>query len=116
MRFNELLEGTRADVAVKIYGPDLDTLMSVASEVQEVVQTVRGAGDVESDMQGKSPILRIVPKSDRLASYGANLSDVLESVSVAVGGEEAGYIYAGDRKYPIVVRLNEKDREDLDTI
>ena len=116
MRFNELLEGTRADVAVKVYGPDLDTLMGIAGEIQEVVQSVKGAGDVESDMQGKSPILRIIPKADQLASYGANLSDVLESVSVAVGGEEAGYIYAGDRKYPIVVRLSEKDREDLDTI
>lgn len=116
MRFNELLEGTRADVAVKIFGPDLDQLMAIAGEIQEVVQTVPGAGDVESDMQGKSPILRIQPKSDQLASFGANLSDVLESVSVALGGEEAGYIYAGDRKYPIVVRLNEKDREDLDTI
>lgn len=116
MRFNELLEGTRADVAIKVFGPDLETLMGIAGEIQEVVQKVPGAGDVESDMMGKSPILRIMPKADQLASYGANLSDVLESVSVAVGGEEAGHIYAGDRKYPIVVRLGERDREDLDTI
>lgn len=116
MRFNELLEGTRADVAVKIFGPDLKTLMFLAGEIQEVVETVPGAGDVESDMMGTSPIFRIVPKTDLLSSYGANLSDVLESVSVAVGGREAGFIYAGDRKYPIVVRLNEKDRADLDQI
>lgn len=116
MRFNELLEGTRADVAVKVYGPDLQTLMSVAGEIQEAVQKVRGAGDVESDMMGTSPVFRVTPKADLLASYGANLSDVLELVSVAVGGEDAGHIYAGDRKYPIVVRLAEKDREDLDVI
>jgi cobalt-zinc-cadmium resistance protein CzcA len=116
MRFNELLEGTRADVAVKIFGPDLQTLMTIAGEIKEVVEKVPGAGDVESDMMGTSPVLRINPKSDLLASYGANLSDVLETISVALGGEEAGYIYAGDRKYPIVVRLAEKDREDLDTI
>ncbi|MBK9294515.1 MAG: efflux RND transporter permease subunit [Oligoflexia bacterium] len=116
MRFNELLEGTRADVAVKIYGSDLKTLTNLAMEIREVVETVPGAGDVESDMAGTSPVLRIVPKSELLAQYGANLSDVLESISVALGGEEAGYIYAGERKYPLVVRMSEKDRQDLDVI
>lgn len=116
MRFNELLEGTRADVAVKIFGPDLKTITSLAKEVQEVVETVPGAGDVESDMAGTSPIFRITPKSEQLASYGASLSDVLESISVSLGGESAGYIFGGDRKYPIIVRLGEKDRQDLDTI
>ncbi len=116
MRFNELLEGTRADVAVKIYGSDLPTLMNIGKEIQEVVETVKGAGDVESDMPGTSPVLRIEPNSERLTQYGADLNEVLESVSVALGGEEAGTIFEGDRRYPIVVRLNEKDREDLDTI
>lgn len=116
MRFNELLEGTRADVAVKIYGSDLKTLMDLGKEVQEVVQTVKGAGDVESDMPGTSPVLRIEPKTEGLAAYGANLSDILESISVALGGEEAGSIYENERKFPIVVRLNEQDRENLDTI
>lgn len=116
MRFNELLEGTRADVAVKIYGSDLKTLMTLGQEVQEIVQKVPGAGDVETDMAGTSPVYRIAPKADLLSSFGANLSDVLETISVALGGEEAGYIYAGDRKYPLVVRLSEKDRGDLETI
>lgn len=116
MRFNELLEGVRADVAIKIFGPDLKTLMSTAQEVQEAVSQVRGAGDVEADMAGTSPVFQITAKSDLLSSYGASLSDVLESISVALGGEQAGHIYAGDRKYPLVVRLNEKDREDLDVI
>ncbi|GIL17064.1 MAG: cation transporter [Oligoflexia bacterium] len=116
MRFNELLEGTRADVAVKIYGPDLKTLMNLGQEVQEVVQTVPGAGDVESDMAGTSPVYKIIPKSDLLTKYGANLSDVLETISVALGGEEAGYIYTGERKYPLIVRLSDKDRADIETI
>ncbi len=116
MRFNELLEGTRADVAVKVYGTDLQKLMAISNEIKEVVEKVPGAGDVESDMPGTSPVFRIEPKGAELASFGANLSDVLETVSVALGGEEAGYIYENDRKYPIVVRLNESDRQDLDTI
>lgn len=116
MRFNELLEGTRADVAVKIYGPDLKTLMNLGQKVQEIVQGVRGAGDVETDMAGTSPVYKIAPKSELLASYGANLSDVLETISVALGGEEAGFIYSAERKYPLIVRLNDKDRGDIETI
>nr|HPI41009.1 efflux RND transporter permease subunit [Pseudobdellovibrionaceae bacterium] len=116
MRFNELLEGTRADVAVKIYGPDLKTLMNLGQEVQEIVKGVKGAGDVETDMAGTSPVYRISPKSDLLSSYGASLYDVLETISVALGGEEAGYIYSAERKYPLIVRLNDKDRGDIQTI
>lgn len=116
MRFNELLEGTRADVAVKIFGADLKTISDIAGEIKEVVEKVPGAGDVETDMAGTSPVLKIVPKSELLSSYGANSADVLESISVALGGEQVGHIYAGDRKYPIVVRMNERDRGDLDTV
>jgi len=116
MRFNELLEGTRADIAVKIFGPDLDTNMELSKKIQSVISQVPGAGDVEVDLAGTSPVLRIEPKEKELTSYGAALGDILETVSVAIGGEEAGFIYEGDRKYPIVVRLNEEGREDLDTI
>lgn len=116
MRFNELLEGTRADVAVKIYGPDLKTITDLGKEIQEVVQTVPGAGDVETDMSGTSPVFRIEPKRDILANYGANLSDVLETISVALGGEEAGSLYEQEKKYPIIVRLGDEDRRDLDAV
>ena len=116
MRFNELLEGTRADIAVKIFGPDLEVNMDLSKKIQAVVQGVEGAGDVEVDLAGTSPVLRIEPKDKDLTSFGASLEDVLETISIAVGGEEAGYIYEGDRKFPIVVRLSEEDRGDLDTI
>ena len=116
MRFNELLEGTRADVAVKIFGPDLKVNMEISKKIQSVVSRVEGAGDVEVDLAGTSPVLRVEPKYDVLKSFGANTGDVLETVSVALGGEEAGYLYEGDRKFPIVVRLREEDRADLDTV
>lgn len=116
MRFNELLEGTRADIAVKIFGPDLEINMDLSKKIQSVVQGVEGAGDVEVDLAGTSPVLRIEPRENELTSFGASLEDVLETISVAVGGEEAGYIYEGDRKFPIVVRLSEEDRGDLETI
>lgn len=116
MRFNELLEGTRADIAVKIFGPDLNVNMELSKKIQSVVSQVPGAGDVEVDLAGTSPVLRIEPRDKELTSYGAALGDILETISVAIGGEEAGFIYEGDRKYPIVVRLSEENRGDLDTI
>lgn len=116
MRFNELLEGTRADVSVKVFGPDLETNMDLAKKVQAIVAKVPGAGDVEVDLAGTSPVLRVEPKEEVLNQYGATVSNVLDTVSIALGGQEAGYLYQGDRKFPIVVRLAEKDRTDLDTI
>lgn len=116
MRFNELLEGTRADVSIKIFGPDLKTNMELAKNIKEVVSTVDGAGDVEEDLAGTSPVLKVEPIDSQINKYGASVSDVLDTVSIALGGIEAGHLYEGDRKYPIVVRLNEIDRSDLDTI
>jgi cobalt-zinc-cadmium resistance protein CzcA len=116
MRFNELLEGTKADVSVKVFGPDLQTNMNLAKKVQAVVSKIGGAGDVEVDLADTSPVLRIEPKEKVLNQYGASVSDVLDTVSIALGGEEVGFLYDGNRKYPIVVRLSEKERTDLQTI
>ncbi len=116
MRFNELLEGTRADVTVKIFGPDLKTLVDLGAKVQAIASKVEGAGDVEVDIAGTSPVLKIEPKKDVLNRYGVRLSEILETVSVALGGEEAGNLYEGDRRFPIMVRMNQEQREDLDVI
>ncbi len=116
MRFNELLEGTRADVAVKVFGPDLDKLVEFAKKTQEIVSKVKGAGDVEVDLAGTSPVLRIEPVEAKLAAYNASVKDVLDSVSIALGGQEAGFLYEGERKFPIVVRLADDLRSDLNTI
>lgn len=116
MRFNELLEGTRADVSIKVFGPDLQKNMDLAKQIQGVVSKISGAGDVEVDLAGTSPVLRIEPKETELSRFGSSTSDVLDTVSIALGGQEVGYLYEGDRKYPIVVRLSEEERSDLDTI
>ncbi len=116
MRFNELLEGTRADVSVKVFGPDLQKNMDIAKQIQGIVSKVQGAGDVEVDLAGTSPVLRIEPGGQDLIKLGASTSDVLDTISVALGGQEAGYIYDGNRKFPIVVRLSEEERSDLATI
>lgn len=116
MRFNELLEGTRADVAVKVFGPDLDKLVEFAKKTQEIVSQVRGAGDVEVDLAGTSPVLRIEPIESKLSAYSGSVKDVLDTVSIALGGQEAGFLYEGERKFPIVVRLANDLRSDLGTI
>lgn len=116
MRFNELLEGTRADVAVKIFGPDLDKLVEYAKKAQEIISKVPGAGDVEVDLAGTSPVLRIEPIENQLFSYNASISDVLNTISTALGGQEVGFIYEAERKFPIVIRLQDELRSNLESI
>lgn len=116
MRFNELLEGTRADVSVKVFGPNLQSNMDLAKKIQTVASKVPGAGDVELDLAGLSPVLRVLPKSDVLLQYGVTSTDVLESVSIALGGEEAGTFYENEKRFPILVRLPEEQRSNLELI
>lgn len=116
MRFNELLEGTRADVAIKVFGPDLKTNMDIANQIKEVVELVKGAGDVELDLAGTSPVLQITPKIEVTTNSGVSSVDILNSVSIALAGQEAGFIYEDVKKFPIVVRLSEIDRSNLENI
>jgi heavy metal efflux system protein len=116
MRFNELLEGTRADVAVKIFGPDLDKLVEYAKKTQGVISGINGAGDVEVDLAGTSPVLKIEPDEEKLSSYNASIADVLNTVAIALGGHEAGFLYENEKKFPIVVRLDNVVRSDIDAI
>jgi len=116
MRFNELIEGTRADVSVKIFGDDFESLVETSEKVAASIRTVPGAGDVETELQGTSPVLKVIPNQSFLASLGVPKGEVLETVKIAMGGEEVGYIYEGVRKFPVLVRLDEKHRSDLKVI
>lgn len=116
MRFNELLEGTRADVSVKVFGPDLKELVEIAKKIQSTVAKVEGAGDVEVDLAGTSPVLKIEPQSKNLDRYNATGKDVLEAVQIALGGAEAGTMYEGQNRSPIVVRLSDEKRSNLQAI
>lgn len=116
MRFNELLEGTRADVAIKVFGPDLAKNMRTAEEIQEIVEKVDGAGDVELDLAGTSPVLRITPDPEAILAHGTSSHDILEAIEVALGGQEASFIHEDDKKFPIVIRLDDEERSDLQVI
>ena len=112
MRFNELISGVRADLAVKLYGDDLDTLVKVAESIELELGEVPGAADVRTEQVTGLPILTIRPRRDRLGQFGLSIADVQENVAIALGGMTAGKIYEGDRRFDIVVRLPETLRNN----
>ena len=112
MRFNELISGVRSDVAVKVYGDNLDTLLNIAAVIERVLSNVPGAADVDTEQATGLPILTVEPRREVLARYGLNIAQVQELVAAAYGGESAGVIYEGDRRSSIVVRLPEALRND----
>ena len=113
LRFNELLSGVRADVAVKIYGDNFETITKTANEVASVLNSLEGAADVKVEQLSGQETLNV--KIDRLAAaaYGIPASEVTEAIAAAVGGKESGQIYEGDKRFDIVVRLNEIERNDI---
>jgi cobalt-zinc-cadmium resistance protein CzcA len=113
LRFNELLEGTRADVSAKVFGDDLEKLITLSKEVAEVVGDIAGAGETESESKGKSPLLQYTPKMDELAQLGVTARPVLDAINTAIGGREVGHVFDGVRKFPIVTRLSEDQRKDV---
>lgn len=115
-RMNELISGVRSDVAVKIFGDNLDELIQAASRVQAVLQKVEGAADVKAEQAAGLPVLTVQLNRQTLSRYGINVADVQNLVEMAVGGKNAGRLFEGDRRFDIVVRLPEHLRSDIDAI
>ncbi len=116
MRMNELISGVRAEVAIKVFGDDLDTLVEVGEQVAEVAESVPGAADVKLEQTTGLPLLTVTPDRVALARYGLNPGVVQETVSTAVGGEVASQLFEGDRRFDIVVRLPEHLRQNPATL
>lgn len=116
MRFNEILEGTRADVAVKVFGDDFAEIERIAGEAREILEKVPGAADVEFDALGKSPMLEIIPNRAALTRYNLHAGEINRVVEAALAGQEAGRLIEGNRRYDLVVRLKEGQRADLDVL
>jgi cobalt-zinc-cadmium resistance protein CzcA len=113
---NELISGVRSDVAVKIFGDDLDLLVQQAARVQAVLQNVRGAADVKAEQVSGLPVLTVKLNRQALSRYGISVGDVQTLVEIAVGGKGAGRVFEGDRRFDIVVRLPEHLRSDVQAI
>ena len=116
MRFNELISGVRSDVAVKIYGDDLDVLLETAEQVEAAASTIAGAEDLKVEQVTGLPVLSVIPDRDALARYGLSIDDVQGVVSTALGGSVAGQLFEGDRRFDIVVRFPEALRQDVAAI
>jgi cobalt-zinc-cadmium resistance protein CzcA len=113
MRFNELISGVRSDVAVKIYGDDFTVMEKTASQLVQTLKTVDGSADVKMEQTSGLPMLEVKLDKNAIARYGLNVSDVLDVLSIAVGGREAGLVFQGDRRFDILVRLPDTMRQDL---
>ncbi len=116
MRFNELISGVRSDVAIKIYGDDFDVMNGTADKLAGVLRKVDGAADVKVEQTTGLPMLDIELNKTAIARYGLNVQDILDLVAASVGGREAGLVFEGDKRFPIVVRLPENVRQDLNAL
>ena len=116
MRFNELIAGVRGDVAVKVFGDDLDQLEGVAQRVATVLNGVEGSADLRVEQTAGFPTLDVRFNRDAISRYGLAVEDVTDTVAAALGGRESGRVFEGDRRFEIVVRLANETRNDLAAI
>ncbi|MGE0355667.1 MAG: efflux RND transporter permease subunit [Burkholderiales bacterium] len=116
MRFNELISGVRSDVAVKVFGDDLDRLLKSGEEIAELLERIPGAADVKVEQVTGLPMLTVHIDRSRISRYGLNVADVQEVIEVAVGGKQAGQVFEGDRRFDLLVRLPERLREDVEAM
>ncbi len=116
LRFNELLEGVREDIAVKLYGDDLEILATKAQEMADIIQTVPGAGDVSAERTSGLPQMTVRYNRDKIAQYGLDIQKLNEYVSSAFAGGVAGLIFEGEKRFDLVIRFDEKYRKSIDDL
>jgi cobalt-zinc-cadmium resistance protein CzcA len=116
MRFNELISGVRSDVAVKIFGDDMAVMEAQATEIARLLEGVSGATDVKVEPTSGLPVLTLQIDRTRLAQLGLGVDDVQEAAAIAIGGREAGVRFEGDRRFDILVRLDDAQRNDIEAL
>ncbi|WP_405198906.1 CusA/CzcA family heavy metal efflux RND transporter [Christiangramia sp. LLG6405-1] len=116
LRFNELLEGVREDIAVKLYGEDLEVLSEKVQEMANIIQTVPGAGDVNAERTSGLPQMTVRFNRDKIAQYGLDIQKVNDYISTAFAGGTAGVIFEGEKRFDLVVRFDEDHRKNIDDL
>jgi len=116
LRMNELVSGVKADVAVKIFGEDLNELTKAGQKVADVLSRIRGAEGVNLERLAGLPFLTIQPNHEAISRYGLSVSDVQQIIETVIGGKTVGQFFQGDRRFPIVVRLPEALRANVDAL
>ena len=116
MRFNELISGVRSDVAVKVFGDDLDTLLQSGEQISSVLEGIPGAADVKVEQITGLPMLSVKLDRKKISRYGLSVGEVQDLIEVAIGGKQAGQVFEGDRRFDLIVRLPERLRTDLEAL
>ena len=116
LRFNELLSGVRADIAIKVFGEDYEVLEPLAAQVREIVEGIPGAADVEFDAVGKTPLFEVSMDREAMTRYNVQAAEVNELIHAAFAGQDAGMVLDGIYRYPVVVRLPEEARRNLSAV
>jgi cobalt-zinc-cadmium resistance protein CzcA len=116
MRFNELLAGVRGDLAVKVFGDDFGAMLKAANAIASVLRSTPGATDISVEQAKGLPFLEIRIHQDEIARLGLSVLAVQDVIGAAIAGREAGVVFEGDRRFPIVVRLPDTDRDDLERL
>lgn len=113
---DELLTGTKADLAIKLFGEDMSVLEEYAAQIANVIRDIAGSADVQTDQVTGAPQLRITVNREAISRYGLNVEDVLSVVRTAIGGSQAGQVFEGVRRFDIIVRYREQDRVNAERI
>lgn len=116
MRFNELLEGVREDIAIKLYGEDINTLATKAEEISKIIAGTKGIGDMRVEATTGLPQMTVQYNRHKLAQYGVNVEDLNTVIQCAFAGGKAGVIFEGEKRFDLVVRLDEKHRRSIDDL
>ena len=116
MRFNELISGTRSDVAVKVFGEDLDVLAKKAHEIKKAIAKVEGASDIIIEKTEGLPQMSVVYDRSKIARYGLNISDLNEMIALGFAGKTVGNVFEGEKRFDMVIRLDQKNRHDIEDL
>jgi len=116
MRFNELISGVRSDLAVKVFGDDMEVLLETGEKIAGVLEKIPGASDVKVEQVTGLPVLTIQMNRKEMARYGLNVSDVQDVIEIAIGGKSAGKVFEGDRRFELLVRLPEDMRSNIEAL
>lgn len=116
MRFNELISGTRSDVAVKIFGEDLNVLAQKAHEIKVAIKNVEGASDVIVEKTEGLPQMAVVYDRSKIARYGLNIADLNETIALGFAGKIVGNVFEGEKRFDMVIRLDKTKRTDIEDL
>src|SRR5690606_11529605 len=116
MRFNELISGVKQDVAVKIFGEDLDELYKLANQVGKIAGGVNGARDIYIEQVTGLPQIVININRDEVAKYGLDVETINQAINTAFAGQSAGLVYVGEKRFDLVVRLQNADRQRIEDV